>query len=74
MNFPFTTEQFLDVFRAYNLAVWPAQIFLVVLVLIPIFFLEILEVDICRFVKKYNPCQFIVIVDKYFIFVLKELS
>lgn len=38
MKFPFTTEQFLDVFRDYNLAVWPAQIFLVVLALITIFF------------------------------------
>jgi hypothetical protein len=37
MNFPFTTEQFLDVFKAYNLAVWPAQIFLVVLALAAIF-------------------------------------
>ena len=37
MNFPFTTEQFLDVFKAYNLAVWPAQIFLVVLALVAIF-------------------------------------
>lgn len=26
MNLPFTTEQFLGVFRDYNLSVWPAQI------------------------------------------------
>ena len=25
MRLPFTTDQFLDVFRAYNDAVWPAQ-------------------------------------------------
>jgi hypothetical protein len=37
MNFPFTSEQFLDVFKAYNLALWPAQIFLVVLALAAIF-------------------------------------
>ncbi|HKK46593.1 MAG TPA: DUF6064 family protein [Balneolaceae bacterium] len=24
---PFTTEQFLEIFRSYNLAIWPAQIF-----------------------------------------------
>jgi len=28
MNFPFSTEQFLDVFARYNEAVWPAQYFL----------------------------------------------
>lgn len=28
MKLPFSTEQFLDVFRSYNLAVWPAQLFL----------------------------------------------
>ncbi len=37
MNFPFTTEQFLDVFRSYNLSVWPLQIFLAVLALYLIF-------------------------------------
>ncbi len=26
MDLPFTTEQFLEVFRAYNTAIWPAQI------------------------------------------------
>lgn len=31
MQLPFTTEQFFDVFRAYNTAVWPAQLVLVVL-------------------------------------------
>ena len=25
MRLPFTIDQFLDVFRRYNLAVWPAQ-------------------------------------------------
>lgn len=34
MNLPFTTEQFLDLFRNYNLAVWPAQLFLVILALL----------------------------------------
>lgn len=29
MQIPFTVEQFYEVFRAYNLAVWPAQLFLV---------------------------------------------
>lgn len=37
MSFPFTTEQFLDVFKTYNLTVWPAQIFLVLLALVAIF-------------------------------------
>jgi len=37
MNFPFTTEQFLDVFKVYNLTVWPAQIFLLILALMAIF-------------------------------------
>jgi hypothetical protein len=37
MNFPFTTEQFLDVFKVYNLTVWPAQIFLIILALMAIF-------------------------------------
>jgi len=37
MNFPFSTEQFLDVFKIYNLTVWPAQIFLVILALVSIF-------------------------------------
>ena len=37
MNFPFTTEQFLNVFKVYNLTVWPAQIFLVVLALVSIY-------------------------------------
>ena len=38
MNFPFTTEQFLDVFKSYNLSVWPAQFFLVALALLTILF------------------------------------
>ncbi len=33
MQLPFTSAQFLDVFRAYNLAVWPAQLVLVALAL-----------------------------------------
>ena len=31
MQIPFTVEQFFGVFRAYNVAVWPAQVFLLVL-------------------------------------------
>ncbi len=34
MNLPFTTDQFLDVFKTYNLTIWPAQIFLVLLALL----------------------------------------
>ena len=26
MNIPFTVEQFFDVFRTYNVAIWPAQV------------------------------------------------
>lgn len=37
MNIPFTPEQFLEVFKNYNLTVYPAQIFLVVLALVAIF-------------------------------------
>lgn len=38
MKLPFTIEQFLDVFRQYNIAVWPIQIFLIVLALIAVYF------------------------------------
>lgn len=31
MQLPFTVEQFFDVIRAYNMAVWPAQVVLLVL-------------------------------------------
>jgi hypothetical protein len=34
MDLPFTIEQFFDVFRTYNLAVWPAQILLIVLAVV----------------------------------------
>ena len=37
MSFPFTVEQFLDVFKQYNMTVWPMQILLVVLSLAMIF-------------------------------------
>jgi hypothetical protein len=37
MNLPFNTEQFLDVFGVYNLAVWPMQILFVFLALTAIF-------------------------------------
>ena len=36
MNIPFTIEQFLDVFRRYNQAVWPVQGVLVVLAIVAI--------------------------------------
>lgn len=39
MNLPFTPDQFLDVFKSYNLTVWPAQILLVFLALLMIFVL-----------------------------------
>ena len=38
MKLPFTTEQFLDVFRQYNIAVWPMQVFFIVLALIAVSF------------------------------------
>ena len=34
MNLPFTLEQFLDVFRQYNISVWPMQVLLIVLALV----------------------------------------
>jgi drug/metabolite transporter (DMT)-like permease len=37
MDMPFTAEQFHDVFRAYNEAVWPSQIVLIGLALVGIF-------------------------------------
>jgi hypothetical protein len=37
MEVPFTQEQFLDIFKFYNLSIWPFQIFLIVLALIAIF-------------------------------------
>ena len=38
MKLPFTLEQFLDVFRQYNISVWPMQIFLAVLALLATYF------------------------------------
>ena len=38
MKLPFTLEQFLDVFRQYNISVWPMQIIWVVLALIATYF------------------------------------
>lgn len=38
MKLPFTLEQFLDVFRQYNISVWPMQVFLIALALLAIFF------------------------------------
>ena len=36
MNLPFTAEQFFGVFRTYNEALWPAQVFLLVLALVAV--------------------------------------
>lgn len=38
MKLPFTLEQFLDVFRQYNVSVWPAQVLLIVLALAATYF------------------------------------
>ena len=38
MKLPFTIEQFLDVFRQYNIAVWPVQVFFIVLALVAVYF------------------------------------
>ena len=38
MKLPFTVEQFLDVFRQYNIAVWPMQIVLILLALVVVYF------------------------------------
>jgi len=38
MKIPFTIEQFLKVFKEYNLAVWPVQIILYIVALATIFF------------------------------------
>jgi hypothetical protein len=37
MNFPFTITQFLEVFKTYNLAVWPMQIVLYILGIVAIY-------------------------------------
>jgi len=38
MELPFTTEQFLDIFRKYNGDVWPAQIVFIILALAAVYF------------------------------------
>ncbi len=38
MKLPFKTEQFLDVFQSYNVAVWPAQVFFNLLAVVLLFF------------------------------------
>jgi hypothetical protein len=38
MKLPFTLEQFLDVFRQYNVSVWPVQVLLIVLALVTTYF------------------------------------
>ena len=37
MNIPFTSEQFLDVFKNYNLTVWPMQVVLFLLAIIAVY-------------------------------------
>ena len=41
MQLPFTVEQFYDVFRAYNTAVWPTQVFLIALALAAVGFVAV---------------------------------
>lgn len=38
MKLPFTLEQFLDVFRQYNISVWPMQVLLILLALVATYF------------------------------------
>jgi hypothetical protein len=38
MNLPFTTDQFLDVFRSYNLSVWPVQVLIIIFAILALFF------------------------------------
>lgn len=38
MAIPFTIKEFLDVFRQYNTAIWPMQIFLLILAVVAIYF------------------------------------
>jgi len=38
VSMPFTVDQFMDVFKSYNISVWPTQIFLNILALIAIIF------------------------------------
>ncbi len=38
MNLPFTIDQFLGVFEAYNLSIWPVQILLLLLALVALYF------------------------------------
>jgi hypothetical protein len=38
MKLPFTLEQFLDIFRQYNISLWPIQVVLVVLALVATYF------------------------------------
>ena len=38
MKLPFTLEQFLDVFRQYNISIWPMQVLLLVLALLATYF------------------------------------
>ena len=38
MKLPFTIKEFLEVFRQYNMEVWPAQVFIIVLALTAVYF------------------------------------
>ena len=39
MNLPFTTDQFLSVFKEYNQSVWPTQVILILIALLLLYFL-----------------------------------
>ncbi len=41
MQLPFTIEQFFGVFRLYNITVWPAQVFLVLLAVLAVIFIAL---------------------------------
>jgi len=41
MHLPFTVEQFFGVFRLYNNAVWPAQVFLLLLAVLAVIFIAL---------------------------------
>jgi hypothetical protein len=41
MQLPFTIEQFFGVFRLYNITVWPAQVFLVLLAVLAVIFITL---------------------------------
>lgn len=50
-NLPFTTDQFLQVFEHYNVAVWPAQLVLLVIGLLAIYLAVQRKSDSSRFIS-----------------------